>query len=401
MNDISWYLEHKRDGGELSKAAIMAFVNDVVNRRVTRPQAAMMLTSIFIHGMTEEETVNLTLAMRDSGEVLCWDGLKGPFVDKHSTGGVGDKVSLVLAPLWAELGAKVPMISGRGLAHTGGTLDKLESIPGFRTDLPVQRLRAILEDVGCFICGQTAALAPADRILYALRNETCTVPSIPLITASILSKKLAEGLDELSLDIKWGSGAFMKTKSQAETLAASLVSVGCAAGVKTRALLTEMNEPLGRVVGNGLEVAEAIDCLKGEGPADLSNLVCDLVGDPRAREVLASGAAYARWQRMVIAQGGDPDGPMQDPEVISCDVKSDRSGVVQRCDAYDIGKAAFVLGAGRSKAEDDVNHGVGVMIHKRGGDRVSNGELLATIFHRSKGLETAQSLVRHAFRFCE
>lgn len=233
---IDTILTARRDGVRLSDAQIHAFVQGVVAGSVTRAQAAAFLAFTATRGMQDDETAALTRAMAGSGDRLSWPGLTGPFVDKHSTGGVGDKVSLVLAPLWAELGARVPMISGRGLEHTGGTLDKLEAIPGFRTDLGVGALRRTLADVGCFISGQTGELAPADRVLYALRNETCTVPSIPLITASILSKKLAEGLDRLVLDVKWGSGAFMKTEADARALADSLVRVGCAAGVETTAV---------------------------------------------------------------------------------------------------------------------------------------------------------------------
>jgi len=304
-------LETKRDGGALSADQIGQVVAGIVDGSITRAQTAAFLAFVFQQGMTVEETVALTAAMADSGERMSWAGLDGPFVDKHSTGGVGDKVSLVLAPLWAELGSMVPMISGRGLGHTGGTLDKLEAIPGFRTDLDGEGLRRCLAEAGCFISGQTTTLAPADRILYALRNETSTVPSIPLITASILSKKLAEGIDELVLDVKWGTGAFMKTHSEASALAEMLGRVGNGAGLMTRCVLTDMNQPLGRAIGNGLEVVEAIDCLQGKGPGDLSTLVCNLIGDPRAREVLASGAAHERFCRMVRTQGGDLDAPLQ------------------------------------------------------------------------------------------
>ena len=300
-------LEAKREGRALSDAQIRELIDGIVDGRVTRPQAAAFLAFVVIQGMTVDVTVALNMAMVESGDQLDWADMDGPFVDKHSTGGVGDKVSLVLAPLWAELGSRVPMISGRGLGHTGGTLDKLEAIPGYRTDLDAPALRKALSDVGCFISGQTGELAPADRILYALINETSTVPSIPLITASILSKKLAEGIDELVLDVKWGSGAFMKTHESASALADMLCRVGRGAGVMTRAVLTDMNQPLGRTVGNAIEVEEAIACLKGKGPGDLANLTIDLIGDPRARNLLESGAAYERFCRMVVAQGGDPE----------------------------------------------------------------------------------------------
>jgi len=389
-------LEAKRDGALLAGPDIIRFIDGIVSGAVSRPQAASFLSAVFIHGMTAEETVALTLAMRDSGVVLSWPGLTGPFVDKHSTGGVGDKVSLVLAPLWAELGRKVPMISGRGLGHTGGTLDKLESIPGFSTDLPTPRLQEILAEVGCFICGQTDDLAPADRILYALRNETCTVPSIPLITASILSKKLAEGIDELVMDVKWGTGAFMKERADAEALGASLKAVGEGAGVATRVVLSDMNQPLGEAVGNALEVTEAIRCLQGDGPSDLSALVCALIGDPRAAEVLSSGAAYERFVRMVTAQGGDLRAPLRGDGCETEPLCAERAGVITRCDALEIGQAAFALGAGRARAEQDILPGVGVTVHHKTGAAVQAGEPLVTIAHAGRGLEAARALLAGA-----
>jgi thymidine phosphorylase len=397
---IDAILETKRDGGALSEAQIQAFIDGLLSEQVTRAQAAAWLAMVFTRGMTDSETVSLTRIMTDSGDRLSWPGLDGPFVDKHSTGGVGDKVSLVLAPLWVALGCRVPMISGRGLGHTGGTLDKLESIPGFRTDLQPAELRTVLETAGGFISGQTGDVAPADRVLYALRNETSTVPSIPLITASILSKKLAEGIDTLSLDVKWGSGAFMKTREDAEALARSLVAVGNGAGVQTRARITDMNQPLGLTVGNAIEVEEAVACLKGEGPEDLASLTCDLIGDPRAREVLDSGAAYAHWCRMVEAQGGDPAAPLLGGGCTEAVVASPRSGVIERCDAYEIGRAAFVLGAGRLRAKDPVHFGVGVRVHAKVGDRVEAGQPLVTLLHdEARGLEQAQAHVEAAIEF--
>ncbi|MFT4978083.1 MAG: thymidine phosphorylase [Myxococcota bacterium] len=390
-------LEVKRSGGALSGEQIRTFIDGVVTGEVTRPQAAALLTSTFIHGMTDEETVALTLAMRDSGEVLSWPGIEGPFVDKHSTGGVGDKVSLVLAPLWATLGCRVPMISGRGLGHTGGTLDKLEAIEGLSVSLPTERLREILAEVGCFICGQTSALAPADSVLYALRNETATVPSPPLITASILSKKLAEGIDELVLDVKWGSGAFNKTRDIAASLAAQLESVGCGAGVRTRAVLTEMNQPLGSAVGNAVEVEEAIRCLRGEGPADLAELVCALIGDPRAPEVLASGAAWPKWEQMIAAQGGDLSVPLRGGGCAELPLLAPRSGTVTRCDAYAIGRAAFMLGAGRARAADPVHPGVGLRVLRKIGDPVRAGETLAILLHADRAVGEAAKTALSAY----
>jgi pyrimidine-nucleoside phosphorylase len=383
MLSIHSILEAKRDGQALSDEQIRYFIGGVLDGSITRAQAAAWLAMVYLRGMGREETVSLTRAMTRSGDLLSWPGLEGPFVDKHSTGGVGDKVSLVLAPLWAELGARVPMISGRGLGHTGGTLDKLEAIAGYRTDLELPELRRALEEVGCFINGQTGELAPADRYLYALRNETATVPSIPLITASILSKKLAEGIDELVMDVKYGAGAFMKTEADARALADSLKEVGEGAGVHTRVCLTDMNEPLGEAVGNALEVEEAQRCLRGEGPADLEQLVCRLIGDDRALPLLRSGGALGRWERMVRAHGGDSSAPLL------------------RCDAYAIAQAAFLLGAGRERADQAIHPGVGLRIWKKGGQRVEAGEALGTLVHAGRGLDEARQLCARAWTWAD
>ncbi len=361
---IDTWLEERRDGVEQGEAQLGGFVRGILDGSVTRAQAAAWLAFVYTRGMSEAETVLLTRAMTDSGHRLSWPGLEGPFVDKHSTGGVGDKVSLVLAPLWAALGYRVPMISGRGLGVTGGTLDKLESIPGYRTDLSEAALRRVLEGVGCFISGQTGELAPADRLLYALRNETATVPSIPLITASILSKKLAEGIDRLVLDVKCGSGAFMKTRAEAQALADSLVRVGVGAGVATEAHITDMSQPLGDAVGNALEVIEAVETLRGGGPADLRALTLVLSGEPeRGAAALDDGSAYARWRELVEAQGGDPDAPLRGLDACRrVDLPAPRSGVIATCDAYGIGRAAFPLGAGPVRAADPVHHGVRLVV---------------------------------------
>ena len=397
---IDAILETKRDGGTLSEGQIQAFIDGLLQGNITRAQAAAWLAMVYLQGMTDAETVCLTRIMTDSGDRLTWPGIEGPFVDKHSTGGVGDKVSLVLAPLWMALGCKVPMISGRGLGHTGGTLDKLESIPGFRTDLEPPELRRVLQEAGGFISGQTGDVAPADRILYALRNETATVPSVPLITASILSKKLAEGIDTLSLDVKWGTGAFMKTREDAEVLARSLVAVGNGAGVNTRARITDMNQPLGHSVGNAIEVAEAVACLRGEGPEDLAHLTCELIGDPKARAILDSGAAYPHWCRMVSAQGGEPNAPLLGGGCDEVVIEASRAGVIQRCDAYEVGRAAFVLGAGRLKASDPVHFGVGVRVHAKVGDSVERGQPLVTLLHdNGRGLGQARTHIQAAYAF--
>ena len=395
--DIQAFLECKRDGGELDAAQIRGFIDALLGDGITRAQAAAFLAMAFTRGMSDAEAVALTVAMTDTGERLSWPEQGGACVDKHSTGGVGDKVSLVLAPLWAELGCRVPMISGRGLGFTGGTLDKLESIPGYRTDLSKEELGAVLAETSCFISGQTGEVAPADRILYALRNETATVPSIALITASILSKKLAEGIERLVLDVKWGTGAFMKTRARAEALRDSLVKVGNGAGVQTTAVLSDMNQPLGHAVGNALEVEEAIACLKGEGPEDLAALTCALIGDPRAREVLDSGAAYPRFEAMVRAQGGDPSAPLRGGGCRREVLAARGSGVITRCDALDVAQAAFVLGAGRVRADAEVHFGVGVLVHRKVGDQVVAGEPLATLVHADTGLDAARAHLDKAY----
>ncbi len=402
---IHSFLETKRDGGVHDAPGIQSFIQALVRGEVSRSQAAAWLAFAFVQGLDEREKVALTHAMVDSGERLRWAGLRGPFVDKHSTGGVGDKVSLVLAPLLVELGKRVPMVSGRGLGHTGGTLDKLEAIPGYRTDLSAGQLRGVLDSVGCFINGQTGEVAPADKLLYALRNEVCTVPSVALITASILSKKVAEGIDALVLDVKVGAGAFMKDLDRARELARSLVSTGKGCGVQTRALLTDMSQPLGRAVGNGLEVLESVQALKGTGPADLFDITVQLAGDPRAADLLRSGVAWERFQAMVHAHGGDLTA-LDDPERILAGARrvelcADRSGVVEQLDAMDIAMAAFKLGAGRSREDQPVHPGVGLLLHKKRGDQVRAGDLLAEVFHADRELEQGLALARRAYRIGE
>jgi len=384
-----------RDGAGLSSDQIAAFIGGVVRGTVSRAQAAAWLGFVYNRGLSDEATVALTDVMTRSGDLLSWPAEGGPIVDKHSTGGVGDKVSLVLAPLWAELGFRVPMISGRGLAHTGGTLDKLESIPGFRCDLDIIELQAVLAEVGCFISGQTSELAPADRFLYALRDETQTVASEPLVTSSILSKKLAEGLDRLVLDVKFGSGAFFKSRAAAEALARRLEAVSGALGTPARALLTPMNEPLGEAVGNALEVEESIRCLRGDGPDDLHNLVVRLADHPDADAVLRSGRALGRFERMVAAQGGDLSAPLKgSSDVVEHVVEAPCGGTVTAVDALSVGRAAFRLGAGRAKAGEPVHHGVGVRVHTAIGRAVVSGEPVFTVVHARKGLDEALALLR-------
>ncbi len=395
---IQRWLESRREGREQNEAEIRAFVSGVLDGGVTRAQAAAWLAFVLCRGMSRAETVALTLAMADSGSRLQWPEEGGERVDKHSTGGVGDKVSLVLAPLWAALGKRVPMLSGRGLGITGGTLDKMEAIPGYRTDLPVPRLREVLAEVGCFLNGQTPELAPADRLLYALRDETGTVPSVPLITASILSKKLAEGIERLVLDVKCGSGAFMKTRAEAESLAESLLAVGRGAGLVVEARISDMNAPLGRAIGNALEVEEAVACLRGGGPRDLRELVLELSGDPGAgAAALDSGAAYERWEALLRAQGGDPEAPLRGGGCAEEILYADRSGVLRGCDAGLVGRAAFLLGAGRARADAEIDPGVGILLEARPGAELCPGQPLARILHRDgRGLEPARELLRRA-----
>jgi pyrimidine-nucleoside phosphorylase len=394
-DEVDALLNRAGSGRPLSDDDVRRFVAGATSGALSRPQVAAWLAWAYARTLTAPETAALTDAMVRSGVRLSW-GSGGLLVDKHSTGGVGDKVSLILAPLWAELGWRVPMISGRGLGHTGGTLDKLESIPGFRTDLSVDELRGVLERVGCFISGQTADLAPADRVLYSVRNETGTVASIPLIVGSILSKKLAEGIERLVLDVKVGPGAFMKTPEDAAALARALVDTAVAHGVSCVAHLTPMFEPLGVMVGNALEVDEAAACLRGGGSRALAELVVSLAEHPDAAEVLASGRAYPRFLAMIEAQGGDPRavdrGVAGGTE--SAWVVAPRSGVVHTLDAGACGRAAMALGGGRMVASDAVDPMVGLEVLAPVGAVVAAGDPIVRLAHRGgHGLERARALV--------
>jgi pyrimidine-nucleoside phosphorylase len=391
-------IARKRDGQALTREEIAAFVRGATDGSWADYQLSAMLMAIVWRGMTPQETAHYTEAMMRSGVVADLSAIKQPKADKHSTGGVGDKVSLHLAPMIAACGVVVPMISGRGLGHTGGTLDKLESIPGFRVDLSLAAYRAQLENIGLALIGQTADLAPADKKLYALRDVTATVESIPLICGSILSKKLAEGIDVLVLDVKFGRGAFMKNPAKARELAQALVSVATAMGKPTRAVLTAMDEPLGRTVGNALEVAESIECLRGKGPSDLMDVTFALgeqmlllaktaATKEEARTKLAasiaSGAALGKFRDMVAAQGGDPlvvDEPMRLPRArLKFELVAARAGFVTEVDAMGVALAALRLGAGRSKATDSVDHAVGVSGLVKVGERVEAGAPLAVV----------------------
>jgi pyrimidine-nucleoside phosphorylase len=395
-------LKKKRDGGELSQAEIGAFVEAAARGTWEKYQLSAMLMAVCTRGMTPAETAHLTRAMADSGARIDLSDLPGVKVDKHSTGGVGDKTSLILAPLAAACGVVVPMMSGRGLGHTGGTLDKLESIPGFRVNLSVDEFKAILRDVGCAMIGQTADVAPADKTLYALRDVTGTVENLSLITASILSKKLAEGISGLVMDVKCGRGAFMKTLPEARALAESLVRVGTANGLKIEAVITNMDAPLGRAVGNALEVIEAVETLKGNGPKDLEDLsvllaakmvkLAGLAADDRAAEMkvraaLKSGAGLAKFTELVQRQGGVTQRQGEDAcetpgGVDTSFVTGGRTGYVTAVDAELVGIAAMRLGAGRERDADSVDHAVGVEVLVKPGARVEPDRPLFKVYHR-------------------
>jgi pyrimidine-nucleoside phosphorylase len=393
----------KREGNELSESEIDLLVEGYTAGRIPDYQMAALCMAIFYRGMTAEETLHLTRCMAHSGAVLDLSGLAGPKIDKHSTGGVGDKTSLVLAPLLAAAGVYVPKISGRGLGFTGGTLDKLESIPGFQINLTLSEFKSILKTTGCAIIGQTAEIAPADRKLYALRDVTGTVESMPLICASIMSKKLAEGLDGLVLDVKTGEGAFMTTFDRASDLARSLVDIGNSMGTKTVALITDMNQPLGLAVGNALEVREAIETLKKQGPEDFTHL-CEklatrmlaLATSPqqadssrsKIADILGSGKALQKLAEMIEAQGGNPrviDDPSLLPQAThQAVIGSEKSGYVVKLNAKLVGKASMALGAGRETVDSKVDPSVGVRLHKKIGDAVKTGEPMCTVFYNQK-----------------
>ncbi len=392
--DVVDLIRAKRDGCCLPAEAVAWLIDAYTHGRVADEQMSAYLMAVVWRGMSSSELDRWTAAMIDSGERLDLAGVGRPTVDKHSTGGVGDKVSLVLVPLVAACGVAVPQLSGRGLGHTGGTLDKMESIPGWRADLPVERMRRQLAEIGAVICAAGAGLAPADRKLYALRDVTGTVESIPLIASSIMSKKIAEGTSALVLDVKVGSGAFMNSLDDARELARTMVGLGTAAGVRTEAVLTGMDHPLGRTAGNALEVAEAVDTLRGGGPKDLVEITVALArvmielagpgrgvgtgGAPAARDpavVLAAGDAYPVWRAMVAAQGGDPDAVLPLATHIET-VPAPASGYLANLDARAVGIAAWRLGAGRARKEDSVSATAGVHWRAGIGDRVTAGEPL-------------------------
>ena len=406
-------IRRQRDGVELTREEIGYLVSAYTDGAIPDYQISAWLMAVVLKGMTKAELAALTEAMLHSGQVLDFSDIPGRKVDKHSTGGVGDKTSLILAPIVAAGGLPVPMISGRGLGHTGGTLDKLESIPGFNVNLSLAEFRRVLRDCGCALIGQTAEIAPADKKLYALRDVTGTVESPYLICASIMSKKLAEGIDALVLDVKTGSGAFMKKEEDAVYLAELMVETGRRMGKRMMALITDMNQPLGRAVGNANEVAECIDVLRGGGPDDLRELSLVLAGcmfylgerssslgegKKRAEEMIANGAALERFRRIIELQGGDA-GVVDDPGRLprarqSVEIASPSSGYIAAMMCEQIGTACVVLGGGREKKEDAVDPAVGITVHKKLLDPVAAGEPLCTIYYNSDArLEEARRLL--------
>jgi pyrimidine-nucleoside phosphorylase/thymidine phosphorylase len=410
-------IRKKRDGGVLEPEELAFLAEGAAKGTIADEQLAAFLMAVFFRGLDPVRELPAWLsAMLRSGRVLDLGAISGRKVDKHSTGGVGDKISLPLAPLAAVCGVRVPMVSGRGLGHTGGTLDKLESIPGFRVDLPLDRFVELVDRLGVCLIGQTAELAPADRKLYALRDATATVESVPLIASSILSKKLAEGIDALVLDVKVGKGAFMKTLADARTLARTMIDLCDAVGRRCTALLTAMDAPLGFAVGNAVEVAESIEVLRGRGPEDVRELTLQLgvemllaaeaaperaAARERLERALADGSALRRFREVVEAQGGDPsvvDDPRRLPAPAAVrEVRSRQSGTIVAIDAERVGLAAVELGAGRARKEDRVDPAAGLLLRKRVGDEVRSGEVIAELHAANESrLEAGEARLRGA-----
>ena len=410
-------IERKRDRGALSADEIGWLIAEYTADRIPDYQMSAMLMAVLLVGLDPDELAAWTEAMLHSGEILDFSDIGAPVIDKHSTGGVGDKVSIPLAPMVAACGIAVPMISGRGLGHTGGTLDKLETIPGFRTDLTSTEFHSLLGRHGLVLAGASATIAPADRKIYALRDATGTVPSIPLIASSIMSKKLAEGIDALVLDVKVGRGAFMKDLDSARRLAKTMVGIGKAHGTTTVAYLTDMSQPLGREIGNASEIAESVAVLRGEGPDDLIEVIYALgaemlvlggqaddtaIARTLLAESISSGAALAKFVEVAIAQGGDP-AVIEDPGRLVAARKEQvltaaAAGFVTRCDALDLGVAATRLGAGRETMEDTIDPGAGITVEVKIGDRVDAGDALAVLhFNDNAHLGEAIALAGRAF----
>lgn len=410
-------IRKKRDGLELSEKEIQWFIDGYVKGDIPDYQASALCMAIYFRGMNVEETRALTFAIRDSGDKLKFNNINGLRVDKHSTGGVGDKTSLVVTPIVATLGVKVAKMSGRGLGHTGGTVDKLEAIPGFKTDLPTEEFEEIVNRVGIAIVGQNATLAPADKLLYALRDVTATVDSLPLIVSSIMSKKLAADDDCVVLDVKTGSGSFMKTKEQSRELAEWMVAIGKAAGKRMRALITDMDRPLGFAIGNSLEVVEAIETLKGNGPEDLTELSVALAShmlvisdrgsyeecENNVRRVIKSGEALMTFANMVEAQGGNKEWILH-PELFptapySLEVKAEKDGYIIGVDTEGYGTASLLLGAGRNTKEDKIDFAAGIRLVKKTGDKVKCGDTVAVLYTSDKErlIPSAKKLVEATF----
>lgn len=405
-------IDHKRNGSALTKEEISAFIEGYTNGEIPDYQASALLMAIYFNGMTDEEQANLTMQMLNSGDRLDLSDIPGIKVDKHSTGGVGDKTSIPLAPMVAALGIPVPMISGRGLGHTGGTLDKLEAIPGFEVERSEAEFKKQVRDIKVAIVGATGNVAPADKKIYALRDVTDTVDSIPLIAGSIMSKKIASGTDALVLDVKTGTGAFMKEEADAVKLANALVKIGKSVGMNCMALISDMNQPLGNMVGNALEIQESIAILKGEGPEDITELVMTLgsqmvvlakkaatLAEARAKleEVVANGSALEVFRQMIVAQGGDPR-VIEDPTLMPqakyhFELPAPQAGYITKMTADEIGIAAMLLGGGRQAKTDVIDYAVGIELHKKVGDAVAEGESLLTIHSNTEDVANIKELL--------
>lgn len=406
----------KREGLALSREEIKYIIENYTAGKIPDYQISALLMAIYFKEMNDEEAKDLANAMANSGDMIDLSSIPGVKVDKHSTGGVGDKVTLILGPLLASLGVKFAKMSGRGLGHTGGTIDKLESIPGYKVELKVEDFMKQVKDIGIAIVGQSGDVAPADKKLYALRDVTATVDIIPLIASSIMSKKLASGADAIVLDVKVGHGAFMKTEEEAQKLAKLMVEIGRLSGRKMTAILTGMDEPLGHKIGNGLEVYEAIETLHGHGPKDLVDVTIEigahLLGDANIetdfdkaksllRNALKDGSAFNKFVEVVKAQGGDTTILYQPEQLLSKkieEVHANQSGYVEDINALEIGKAAMRLGAGRETKEDQIYMEVGIDLHKKIGSKVEKGDVLATLFVRDKGINEAKNLITNAIK---
>lgn len=409
-------INKKKYNQKLSGEEIKFIINGYTKGEIPDYQMSAFLMAVYFNNMDIEESTALAMAMRDSGEVLDLSDIEGTKVDKHSTGGVGDKVSIILAPLVAHLGAKLAKMSGRGLGHTGGTIDKLESIPGFNVVLPLSKFKQQVKDIGCAIVGQSGDIAPADKAMYALRDVTATVDSMPLIASSVMSKKLASGADAIVLDVKVGSGAFMKTLADAKELSRIMVEIGKKAGKKVTAILTGMEEPLGHKIGNALEIYESIETLEGTGPEDLTQVVAVISGHlllhagvvkdyesgyKLSYETLRNGDALEAFYSFVNAQGGDINFLKNKADILTktkrYEIKARTSGYLEKVDALNFGIAAMKLGAGRATKDDVINLFVGIDLHKKIGDRVEIGEVICTLYHEQKGLEEAIGIIEKSF----